>query len=335
MRWLAWVLVAGCGAGGPGEVVLDAGAGTQADGAAGDAAEDGGAWSGTVATAKSTVHALAASGTAVAWVERDGERSRLMRIGDGGAPAELSQADYPTPAWGSQAWLFMDQGAIVWTWPGQGTIRRIAGGAEAVIAEPEGLSGLAVGPEHVYWTEHGAGKVWRAPLSGGASENIAAVEYPTGVVAGPDGLFVIDRLDARMIRYELDGSDPTTWATWPGDNTMRLSGGEGHLVWSDNSNGKLMAMPRAGGEPVVVAEGAATMDGDVAVGEGVVVVAPGEWDFDRTVRVWPLPGAGTREGTDEPTVVGHPGEGCGARVTVAGGAVLWSRCDGRIEAHGL
>jgi hypothetical protein len=166
------------------------------------------------------------------------------------------------------------------------------------------------------------------PKAGGAAEEVATLEYPTGIVAGADGLFVIARLDAWLARFELDGTGLTEWTFWPGDNTMRLAGGPTHLVWSDNSNGKLMAVPRAGGPKLVVAEGAATMDGEVAVGADVIVVAPGRWDFDRRVVAYPLQG-----GTS--AVVGDPGEGCGAMVALVGGMVVWSRCDGAIVATAL
>lgn len=321
--------------GGPSAGNADGGVAPAGDGLA--QGEGGGPWVGAVTGAGGPVWALAADARVAFWVERAGEDapSRLMRAVPGGGPAVVvAEAEPADPMWSTSSPMALDGDDLVFAWPGDPTLRRVGvtGGEVTTLATPEQVSGLALGPGWAYWTAHDEGRVWRVPRAGGPAEELATLEFPTGAVAGPDGLFVVVRLAAWMAHFTPDGaavsSEPALFVTWPGDNTMNLAGGPTHLVWSDNSNGRLMAVPRAGGEKHVVAEGAATLDGAVAVGADDVIVAPGQWDLDRTVVRWPLAGG-------EKTAIGHPGEGCGARVALVGTTVLWSRCDGSIEATPL
>ncbi len=332
--------MAACGAGGAPSPAEDAGAQAGAaevvggrGGTGGGDAEGRGDVS-LVATAGWPILVLAADDSAICWIEHEPGSDRFDLVRQPLEPAHAAQIlatqTYTEPAFGLAADLLIDRGEVIWRWPGTGWLRSlpVAGGEVTALADVDRVQSVAVDLNAVYYTD--GQRAWRVPRAGGGATELGALEFATGVVADGYNIYVIDRLAAALVRFPVDGSEPQYgWTTWLGDNTMLLDQGPGHLVWSSNSSGRLLAASKPpaadAGTVFTVAEDAATMLGEVEVGAAEVFVAPGLWDFDHTVRRWSL------EGDGEVTVVAEPGEACAAHIARVGQTLYWSDCEGGVH----
>ena len=179
------------------------------------------------------------------WLETTETQHRLRRR-EGDSVVELAAIDAVADA--SSGWLATNGDAIVWAWPGERVLRVVEGNAARVLVTADEIFGLAIQGGYVWWTEHNAGLVRRVPFGGGEPETVTSHEFPTGIVAGPDGVYVLMRLDAVILRVTEPGVEPALVTEWLGDNTMELAGGPRDLLWVSWSSGTLLTAPMSGGE---------------------------------------------------------------------------------------
>lgn len=194
--------------------------------------------------------------------------------------------------------------------------------ARTIAADEDEPRGAVVVGDRVAWIVGDGGRVRVAPLAGGPAADLAIGEYAGALAADGDALIVAG---FGLWRVSLDGTASRELAPAIGADVLLVDGDHVYLgaTWGDLPDGVIARVPRAGGEPEVLVEGAGLVRG-LAVIDGHVYWADQGIDApppnaDVTCGRWNERGDG--EPVELERVCDAPRAGSIWRVAVTGGAV--------------
>ena len=167
---------------------------------------------------------------------------------------------------------------------------------------------IAVGHSLVFWSDDADGSVHAVPKAGGPATTLVSGGIgglPSSLVA--DGDVVDWAAGDTILSASGPTSEPAVLFQQPGD-VGALAVDATSLYWLEPGTGSVVAAPKAGGTPVVLAAGEA-LAGGIAVEQGVVYFTTGA-----AIRTVPAAGG--------PVTTLAPAAATGA-IAVSGGQVAW------------
>ena len=216
--------------------------------------------------------ALDPDGERLIWASRDGDViQRGTRAGQSIETLPLAGHDSAyAVAIGAET------GDLYWSDYGRDEILRWDGVAESPMVLVTGLESpraIAVDERSgwIYWVDRGAGRVGRAPLAGGAIENLVVegLPAPYGLALDPiDGsLLVADAELGSIFRWDPVTATLGSWLPDAGTHPSFVVFDEATewVYWTDNRDNVLRRRSRNGGVVEVIAEGLAGPRGFVLV----------------------------------------------------------------------
>jgi hypothetical protein len=223
--------------------------------------------------------ALATDGARIYWLESG--RAGLFSAAPDGSDARVISTR--GGLWG----LTVDDTFVYWIdpTPSAGALMRARkdGSSVQAIVAGVGAGFVAVGPQHVYWTQRAAGAVWMANKDGAAAQAIATgLPEPMGIAADASGVFWVTTGAANgfgaVMAAAPDGTALRTlirgqrYAT---DLALDAS----YVYWTARGDRTVMRAPKSGAGVTLLAAGLVDPEGIAIEGGSLYVVDGGRGIF--------------------------------------------------------
>lgn len=194
------------------------------------------------------------------------DRAGLVSIAPNGAATRISGGE-------GALRLALDERSVYYA-TRDGAIRRATrflGGDAALATEQPNVAGFAVDDVFVYWTRREDGAIRRVPKAGGAVASFVEGEADPRAIATGGGDVVWATMNGSIRRRARTGGPIATVATDPGV-VKAIALDDSRVYWLAYGGGRarVVAAPREGGAPIVLASMSGMLPADLALDEGSV-----------------------------------------------------------------